>query len=60
MQACIRKLDGSAPIRLGEGLPLSLSPDGKWMVSIRTSTPGLLLLPTGSEQARVIDPKGIE
>jgi eukaryotic-like serine/threonine-protein kinase len=58
--ACIRKLDGSPPVRLGEGLPSSLSPDGKWVVTVRPNTPGLLLLPTGSGQVRVLESMGIE
>jgi eukaryotic-like serine/threonine-protein kinase len=58
--ACIRKIDGSPPVRLGEGLPSSLSPDGKWVISVRPSTPGLLLLPTGAGQMRVLEPRGIE
>ncbi|HXR96680.1 MAG TPA: serine/threonine-protein kinase [Terriglobales bacterium] len=38
-----------APIRLGDGDPIALSPDGKWAVSVVPSTPAqLLLLPTGT------------
>ena len=33
--ACIRKFDGSPPVRLGEGLPTSLSPDGSWVMAVR-------------------------
>ena len=29
----LRKLDGSAPVRLGEGNALALSPDGKWVLT---------------------------
>jgi serine/threonine protein kinase/Tol biopolymer transport system component len=45
----VRKTDGSSfPVRLGEGLPLAFSPDGKWALSLLPSpTPQLLLLPTG-------------
>jgi Tol biopolymer transport system component len=46
----IRKMDGSAPARLGEGEGLALSPDGKWVLAglIRTSPVELVLLPTGA------------
>ena len=52
----LRKTNGSAAVRLGEGLPKQLSPDGKWALTnypsgIRpTSAPQLLLLPTGAGQ----------
>jgi DNA-binding winged helix-turn-helix (wHTH) protein/WD40 repeat protein len=58
--ACIRKLDGSLPVRLGEGVPGGLSPDGKWVLSSRPSAPGLLLLPTGAGQVKFLEPMGIE
>jgi Tol biopolymer transport system component len=45
----LRKTDGSAAVRLGEGYAISLSPDGKWVLaSLRHVTPlQLVLLPTG-------------
>jgi serine/threonine protein kinase len=51
----IRKLDGTPPIRLGEGSAGGLSPDGKWAISIFTGNPERLeLLPrpaaTGSSE----------
>jgi len=52
----LRKTDGSPAIRLGDGLPMQFSPDGKWVLTtypfgIRpTSAPQLLLLPTGAGQ----------
>lgn len=58
--ACIRKLDGSLPVRLGEGVPGGLSPDGKWVLSSRPSAPGLLLLPTGTGHSKFLEPMGIE
>ncbi len=50
----IRKTDGSAAIRLGEGWGLALSPDGKWVIaSVSRSTPvQLVLLPTGTGEAK--------
>lgn len=57
----IRKVDGTLPIRLGEGSAGGLSPDGKWAVSFATSQfKQLTLLPTGTGQPRIIDIKGID
>ncbi|MGA2236651.1 MAG: winged helix-turn-helix domain-containing protein [Terriglobales bacterium] len=52
----LRKTDGSAAVRLGEGLPLQLSRDGNWALTSYPSgikptlPPQLLLLPTGAGQ----------
>ena len=35
----LRKLDGSLPVRLGEGSAGGLSPDGKWAISISIDSP---------------------
>lgn len=47
----LRKLDGSPPVRLGNGMPLALSPDGQWALVQRwdgANRPGrLFLLPVG-------------
>jgi Tol biopolymer transport system component len=49
----LRKTDGSAAVRLGEGASLALSPDGKWALSTRADQPNeLFLLPTGPGEAR--------
>ena len=49
----IRKVDGSPPIRLGDGTADTLSPDGKWAISLQRTGPAqLTLLPTGAGQAR--------
>jgi Tol biopolymer transport system component len=47
--AYLRAIDGSAPaVRLGVGLPLSLSPDGRWVIANPAGSPArLTLLPTG-------------
>ena len=40
-------------MRLGDGTSMSLSPDGKWVLSLTTSTPAqIVLLPTGAGDAR--------
>ena len=49
----LRKTDGSPAIRLGEGIGLGLSPDGKWAIARPNVTPSpLLLLPTGVGEAK--------
>jgi hypothetical protein len=51
----IRRIDGSPPIRLGDGAADTLSPDGKWAVSVSQSGPAhLTLLPVGPGQSRQI------
>ncbi|MGE5248207.1 MAG: protein kinase domain-containing protein, partial [Verrucomicrobiota bacterium] len=52
---CLRKTDGSPVIRLGDGIPRVLSPDGKWVVSTmeRPGAP-LTLLPTGTGQPHTL------
>ena len=58
--ACIRKMDGSPAVRLGEGLALSLSPDGKWVLALHPNPRALFLLPTGAGQMKRLQPGGIE
>ncbi len=47
--AYLRTADGSSPaVRLGVGLPLSLSPDARWVIANPAGSPArLTLLPTG-------------
>ncbi len=56
-----RKLDGSPPIRLGDGNPHSISPDGKWALSLsgNPSVRGMLLVPTGAGEPRPIPAGGL-
>jgi len=50
---CLRKMDGSPVIRLGEGIPRALSPDGKWVVAnLPKEGAPMMLLPTGTGQPR--------
>jgi Tol biopolymer transport system component len=45
----VRKMDGSPPVRLGEGAACALSPDGRWALAIHFGPPHrLLLMPTGA------------
>jgi eukaryotic-like serine/threonine-protein kinase len=53
--AYIRGTDGSPAIRLGDGEPFALSPDGKWaLCATHTSPPQLILLPTKAGEARTV------
>jgi hypothetical protein len=56
--AYLRGTDGSEPKRLGEGKPLALSADGRWVLARQdTELQQLVLLPTGIGQQRVL-PRG--
>ncbi|HWU27122.1 MAG TPA: protein kinase, partial [Rhizomicrobium sp.] len=58
---CLRKTDGSPVIRLGEGWPTDLSPDGKWVLAVVQSVPPkLLIYPTGAGDTRQFDRGAIE
>src|SRR5882724_3145088 len=47
----LRKTDGSPAIRLGSGMGLDISPDGKWVASTSVKQPApTVLLPTGAGQ----------
>jgi hypothetical protein len=57
----LRKLDGTLPVRLGEGTAGGLSPDGKWAISISSVPPQqLTLLPIGAGQPRQVEISGLE
>jgi Tol biopolymer transport system component len=46
----------SEPVLLGDGDPTSVSPDGKWILSLVPSNPHkLILYPTGPGESRIID-----
>jgi hypothetical protein len=49
----VRRLDGSPAVRLGEGRPQALSPDGLWALTTRRPEDGeFTLLPTGPGEPR--------
>lgn len=51
----LRGTDGSDAVRLGEGRPLALSPDGRWALAVRQQSPQqLVLLPTGPGEVRLL------
>jgi dipeptidyl aminopeptidase/acylaminoacyl peptidase len=52
-----RRTDGSEAKRLGDGKPLALSPDGKWVLAVqRTPRTQLVLLPTGAGDQKILPP----
>jgi eukaryotic-like serine/threonine-protein kinase len=54
----IGKTDGSPPVALGAGQGLAFSPDGKWVLALRTpdgSRRKLALVPTGPGEARIVE-----
>jgi DNA-binding winged helix-turn-helix (wHTH) protein/Tol biopolymer transport system component len=56
----LRRTDGAPPMRLGEGMASTLSPDGKWVASMAvTGPPRVLLLPTAAGETRVLATPGI-
>jgi Tol biopolymer transport system component len=51
----VRSTDGAPAIRLGEGLPTALSPDGRWALTLRRSAPPeIVMLPTGAGEPKRI------
>ena len=57
----LRKVEGSLPVRLGEGSSGGLSPDGQWAAALSTTQPRqITLLPTGTGQARTINVTGLD
>jgi eukaryotic-like serine/threonine-protein kinase len=57
----VRKIDGSLPVRLGDGSSGGFSPDGKWALSISVNQAAqVTLLPIGPGQPRSINVKGLE
>lgn len=48
----VRDTDGSPPVRIGDGLGMALSPDGRWVLTQPAKGGPLSLVPTGAGQAR--------
>ena len=57
----VRKTDGSPAVRLGEGAPGTLSPDGKWVPAVLHlgDKPEMALYPTGAGEARKLPRTGL-
>jgi serine/threonine protein kinase len=52
----LRRTDGSAAVRIGDGAPLALSRDKQWVLSdLPTAPMQLMIYPTGAGSARRID-----
>ncbi len=52
----LQALDGSPPVRLGEGVAMGFSPDGAWALSLLPGPPSqLVLYPTGAGEKHVLD-----
>jgi eukaryotic-like serine/threonine-protein kinase len=55
----IRRTDGGDPVRLGEGRPLALSPDSRWVIAIQEDRgQQLALLPTAAGELKRL-PRGV-
>ena len=60
-QVGLRPTDGSAPVILGSGAAQSLSPDGKWALSIMPPpNDQIVLLPTGAGSPKPLDRGSVE
>jgi Tol biopolymer transport system component len=55
----LRKVDGSAAVRIGDGQALSLSPDGATAITRQFSSRQLSLVPTGPGQTRTLRSEGM-
>ncbi|MBC8646940.1 MAG: hypothetical protein H7X85_07235, partial [Thermoanaerobaculia bacterium] len=57
----LRNMDGAPPVRLGEGVVQSLSPDGEWVIAIVRAAEDrqAVLLPTGAGDPRPLATKGL-
>jgi eukaryotic-like serine/threonine-protein kinase len=57
----MRSSSGGPPVRLGEGSPVAISPDGIWVLTWRRfPKPGLELVPLGPGTPRALDTGGLE
>ena len=59
--AYTRRMDGSPPVRLGEGVPFSISPDERWVLGVTdvAGDPKISILPTGAGSPRAITLPGL-
>jgi serine/threonine protein kinase len=56
----LRKMDGSSPVRIGEGTAHALSPDGRSVIATTYMPPSISILPTGAGEARRFTPNLFE
>jgi DNA-binding winged helix-turn-helix (wHTH) protein len=51
----LRPTDGAPPVRLGEGRAMTISPDGRWVLTIPLfGVPRIIALPTGAGEAKTL------
>ena len=48
----LRDMDGSPPVRIGDGVAQGISPDGKWVITKPALEGPLSVVPTGAGEAR--------
>ena len=48
----LRDTDGSPPVRMGDGVGVAISPDGKWVITKPKDKGTLSIVPTGAGEAR--------
>ena len=60
--AYLRRVDGSAAVRLGEGSAQTMSPDGKQILAVvhPTGDRRLVSYPTGAGESRILSPEGFQ
>jgi Tol biopolymer transport system component len=56
----LRRVDGSAAVKVTEGTAEALSPDAKLVACVRENPPRILLVPTGAGEPRTIVNEGFE
>jgi len=57
----LRDTGGGDAVALGEGKPLALAPDGKWVLALKGGPPPqLTLLPTGAGEPKLLPRSGIQ
>jgi eukaryotic-like serine/threonine-protein kinase len=55
MSVYLRPVNATTAVRLGDGIPLALSPDGAWVLAFRHDSPQrLVFLPTGVGETKTI------
>ncbi|HKF45411.1 MAG TPA: protein kinase [Thermoanaerobaculia bacterium] len=59
--ACLRKMDGSPGVRLGEGFTHGFSPDGKWALCVlnQATVGALVAVPTSVGETRKLESGGL-
>ena len=55
----LRTTDGAPAVRLGEGVPLALSPDKEWVIATNVAGDRLTLVPTGAGQTMTLPRGGV-